>query len=73
MSSGGMYFDTATRRTGEEEAAFTVERTEEMEEVMCCCLDCDDMLRNMCLVKRRLFIGSSLSEILFNDNFYPFM
>jgi hypothetical protein len=63
MSSGGMYFDTATRRTGEEEAAFAVERTEERDEVMCCCLDWDDMLRNMCLVRRRLFIDRQTSEI----------
>lgn len=62
MSSGGMYFDTATRRTGEEEAVFIVERTEERDEVMCCCLDWDDMLRNMCLVRTRLFIGSSLGD-----------
>jgi len=70
MSLGGMYFDTVTRHTGEEEAAFTVERTEEREEVMCCCLDWDDMLRNMCLVRRRLFIGSSLLRIY--DIFYSF-
>jgi hypothetical protein len=30
--------------------------------VMCCCLDWDDMLRNMCLVRTRLFIGSSLGD-----------
>ena len=59
MSSGGMYFDTATRRTGEKEAPFTVERTEERDEAMCCCLDWDDMLHKMYLV-RTTFHRSSL-------------
>ena len=56
MSSGLLYFDTATRRTGVEadEADLTAERTDEREEAMCCCRGWEDMLRKRCLVRRPL-------------------
>ena len=34
MASGGMYFETATRRTGDVELEFMVDRMEEREEVI---------------------------------------